>query len=391
VGLVADLQALAGVFADHERDPGVRAKPKTGPRLSTGFQPSQLGRPVKATHRWNGKEQCWDPFDTDHEVLKEAGFFASIYAAVPRPEGPQAPEGMGLSIAGNCDRPSRYGLTGLPKEGRLNISDALQLLEERRSLLSFWTVSLPTAALMALAARDSWPLFQNRLLSKLRRKLQARLGLALYAGVAELQPKRSADSGFPCPHLHIVFLGRRHSRAVWAIQPDELDAMIKSAAKEAGLTEDVSFDKAGNVQAVKKSVRAYLSKYMTKGSSDVEPWADTVWETLLPRQWWCWSNACRELVRSCTIQLPTGFVAWAWRHRLRLLAEKACYLQQCEVPKEAPATYRFLWGSVSRLAALVAEWQEDEEDRLLMARQQLGIYTVMGEFLYAKPLALCEV
>jgi hypothetical protein len=386
VGLVADLQALAGVFADHERDPDVRAKPKTGPRLSTGFQPSHLGKPVKPTFKWRGEEKGWEDLDGPFHVLERAGWFDRIWAAVPRPEGPKAPEGLGSSIARNSHRPPRYGFNGFPKAGRDNVSDALELLEERRPLLSFWTVTLPTAALIAFAVLGTWGKFVARLLQKLKRALLKRLGLALFVGVVEVQPQRSAASGIPCLHLHVVFQGRVHSKGSWAISRKALDAMIESAAREAGLSEDVSFESAGNVQQVKKSVRAYLSEYMTKGCDRVEQWIGGEWEALIPRQWWSWSDQMRDLVRSCTIQLPTGFMAWVWKHRASLLERGALYLQQCEVPDDAPATYRAFWGNAAKLALLLAEWQEWVDDRITTARREAGIYTQMGQLVYAKPL-----
>lgn len=374
MGLVADMQALGAAFGDVERDPDVRARPKVGPRMVTGFQPFHLGRQLK-------------PAPTDLDLLEEAGFFSRIRAAVDRSGQGEALAGLGLSIARNHHSPPRYGLKGLPADARNAVSESLQLLEERRPLLSFWTVTAPRELLLALAAGDSWPEFVRRLMQKLRRRLVKRLGVALYVGVVELQPKRSRAIGIPCPHLHVVFLGRSRINGAWAISPAELDAMIKSAALEVGVPENVSFKSAGNVQRVKKSVRAYLSKYMTKGSSDVERWVGTEWESLLPRQWWVASRAMRELLSSCTVQLPTGFLAWAWRHRVDLLQRGVAYLQECVVPPEAPATYRFCWGSASRLAALVAEWMEWMEDLLITTRREIGIWSEFGEFRYAKPLA----
>jgi hypothetical protein len=388
VRLVADLRALGDVLGDVERDPDVRAKPKTGPRFVTGFQPSHLGKQMKPTFKWRGEEEGWEDLDGDYQVLERAGWFDRIRAAVSRPEGPEAPEGLGLSIARNSHRPSRHGRNGLPAAGRNKVSDALSLLQERRPLLSFWTVSLPTAALIAFAVLGTWAKFVERLLKKLKRALLKRLGLALFVGVVEVQPERSAASGIPCLHLHLVFQGRSHRRGAWAISCKALDAMIESAAKEAGLSEDVSFESAGNVQQVKRSVKAYLSKYMTKGSDDVARWVGGEWEALIPRQWWCWSAEMRELVKSCTVQLPTGFLAWVWKYRADLLDSGAIYLQQCVTPDDAPATYRVYWHNAAKLALLIARWQEWVDDRITTARREAGIYAVMGELVYAKPLAL---
>jgi len=372
VSLTADLQAIKAVFGEVERDPEVRGKPRVGPKLVTGFQPFHLGR-------------TWVPDKTDYELLKEAGWFKRIAPEGPQPEAPEALEAMGLSIARNSHRPRRHGFGGLPPSGRANVSEALALLEERRPLLSFWTVTLPPEALREIARRDCWPRFVDRLLQRLRRKLKRALGHALYVGVVELQGKRTRAVGMPCPHLHVVFQGRRHTRGVWLVTPKELDAMIKGALRDVGIEIKDELKSAGNVQQVKKSVRAYLAKYMTKGSSDAEIWKDGLWQGLIPRQWWMWSEACRDLVESCRSALPTGFLAWVWTNRVRLLEEGWFYLQQCKVPTLAPATYRIYWNKTANLAALIAQWQEHLEVAYMTAKRELGIWTVMGQSVYAVP------
>lgn len=374
MGRTADLQAFKAGVGFVERDPKVRAKPRVGPKLQTGFQPFHLGE---------GFQQDL----SDYERLKEAGVFADIEAAGRRPEDPEGPEGLGLSMARNSRRPLRHGFQGLTAPGRHCVSSALSLLEERRDLLSFWTVTLPDDALRHLARVDGLPRFTDRLLERLRRTLERRLGVALYVGVAELQPKRTRAVGYPCPHLHVVFQGRAHRRASWLISPGELDGFIAAALKQTGFDVNGPLISAGNVQRVKRSVRAYLSKYMTKGSSDARLWEGGLWQNLIPRQWWCWSQACRQLVESCTTDLPTGFLAWVWRHRQQLLEAGSFYLQQCTVPQDAPATYRIYWGTVGKLARLMAQWHEHLEDALISARRELGIYTQMGQLIYAKPLA----
>ena len=373
MALVADMQALKLAAGVEERDPDVRAKPCVGPRMLTGFQPWHLAA------KWKK-----DP-DT-YELLSEAGWFNRIRAASETPEGGEAPAGPGFIHSAKLTRDLRYGLRGLPAKGRTKVSETLQLLEEQRQLLAFWTVTLPTEVLLALNRRDSWPKFVKRIHQKLVRLLQRALGAAVIVGVVEVQPGRSAATGIPCLHLHIVFVGRRHRNAAWAISKAALDRIIKEAAEEAGLDEKASFKSAGNVQPVKRSVRAYLSKYMTKGSGDVQRFVGGPYENLIPRQWWLWSKAARDLLQSCTVSLPTPFMCWLWRHREQLVQEGRFYVQQCEVPDGAPATYRILWGNAYKLSTLIAEWQEFVEDAYITAKRELGIYTSMGQSLYARPL-----
>jgi hypothetical protein len=374
VALEADLRAFKEAVGTVERDSTVRARPRVGPRLVIGFQPRHLAR------RHQPELSAW-------ELLDRAGFFKGIKPEGPCPEGPKAPEGLGSSVARNSHKQVRHGFQGLTPPGRKNIDSSLRLLQERRNLLSFWTVTLPTGPMKEVARLDCWPRFVDRLLQLLRRHLEQALGFAIYVGVAELQEKRTLREGMPCPHLHIVFQGRRHSRAPWAASKESLDVMIAKAARYAGIEYSGGYASAGNVQQIRKSVRAYLGKYMTKGSSDARPWKGTEWEGLIPRQWWSWSDACRALVLGCTTDLPTGLVAWAWRNREALLDRGLFYLRQCKVPPAAPATYQMSFGNVANLAMVYALWQEWFDDELMMSRQYLGIYTQHGSTVYAKPLA----
>jgi hypothetical protein len=378
VGLQADLQGFRAGVGFVERHEDIRAKPRVGPKLQTTFQPWHLG-------------VVWRRRLTDQELLEEAGWFKSIRAGGPCAEGPEAPEHLGLSMARNSDRPPRYGFEGLTAPGRTNVSEALALLEAKRSLLSFWSITAPTDALRHIARHDCWPPFVEAVVRRLRRLLQKRLGQCLAVGVAELQPRRTRTLGIPCPHLHLVFVGRLHVRARWAISPAELDAIIRDALAEVGFTVNDDCRSAGNVQRVKRSVRAYLAKYMTKGSSDAEVWKDGPWQGLIPRQWWLWSAECRAMVEACRTELPTGFLAWVWRNAPALLQEGLIYIKRCKVPAEAFKTYRIYWHSVARLALIYARWLEWKEDRLTTARRELGIWTVCGELVYARPITQTRV
>lgn len=282
--------------------------------------------------------------------------------------GPSA-EALGLSLAPNSKRPPRYGLKGLPAAGRKQVWRSLALLEEDRRLLSFWTVSLPTTSLLDLARLDTLPVFQDRLRKELTRLLQ-RAGLPVrLVGVVELQPRRSHAAGIPCPHWHVVFQGRRSPTAHWALSPADLDGVIRAALATAGAPVPDGIDgeaflkAAGNVQQVKKSVRAYLSKYMTKGSGDTARWIGTEAETLLPRQWWFWSKPLREFVLAHVFPIAFRFLLWVHENRREI--EEAGLARFRVLPLSdpaAPLTYEISWLRCSNVAELVAVWQEDEWD-----------------------------
>jgi hypothetical protein len=130
-----------------------------------------------------------------------------------------------------------------------------------------------------------------------------------------------------------------------------------------GIDGEAFLKAAGNVQQVKKSVRAYLSKYMTKGSGDTARWVGTDAETLLPRQWWFWSRPLREFVLAHVFPIAFGFLRWVHEHRRDI--EEAGLARFRILPlsdERAPLTYEISWLRCSFVAELIAVWQEDEWD-----------------------------
>lgn len=283
---------------------------------------------------------------------------------------PGPPAGvLGLSLAPNPKRPTRYGLNGLPSAARRSIWRALALLEERKDLLSFWTVSLPTESLIALGRADRWQVFQDRVRKELARLLLRRGLPALVVGVVELQPRRSRATGMPCPHLHVVFQGRRGRSAQWALRPADLDGVIAAALATAGAPvpdgiEGQAFLKsAGNIQQVRKSVRAYLAKYMSKGGNDTAPHVGGKWEALLPRQWWFWTQPMRDWVLQHIFPIAFPFISWVHLHRKELEELGLVRMRILDLPDpRAPLTFEVNWLGAEHLADVIGLWQDDEWD-----------------------------
>ena len=348
MSLAADLRALGESLAPAPQQWGDPEVPTAtlDPRLRTSYSPRV------SWHDWRG-------FAASPEVEKPRQW-ARLW-------DPAEPDELGSSLAPNPKRPPRYGLRGMPPAGRRNVWRALALLEEMRPLLSFWTVSLPPEALGPLAKGDAMPTFQDRLRKELVRQLGAAGLPSLVVGVVELQPQRSKREGRPVPHWHLVFQGRRDRWSPWALSREVLDGVILSALQSAGIF-GADLTAAGNVQGVRRSVRAYLSKYMTKGSGDVAPWLGGAWEALLPRQWWFWSAPLRVWVLQHVLPLAFPFLLWvhARREALQRLGLLGWRVMPLPDPR-APLTIEVNWLDCGKLARLVALWQEDRDDCRLLA------------------------
>ena len=208
--------------------------------------------------------------------------------------------------------PRRYGLNGLTAQGRRRLTAGCCLLEERRRLLSFWTITLPDEVLAELLVLDAWHVFQGAIRQELSRRLQ-RLGLQpLVLAVAELHPERSIAAGQALPHLHVLFQGKRDGGGPWLLSPSQLDGIIVGALGRAGVVV-ADLPAAGKVEAIRRSVRRYLSKYVSKaprqsvGGSDLAMLGDP---RLCPRQWWFMSKQLLARIEEATKTLPAEFLAW---------------------------------------------------------------------------------
>jgi hypothetical protein len=155
--------------------------------------------------------------------------------------------------------------------------------------------------------------------------------------------------------------------------------VILAALASAGVRAPVDCDErewvkaAGNVQQVKRSVRAYLSKYMTKGSGDTARWVGTEAETLLPRRWWFWSKPLREFVLAHVFPIAFGFLLWCHNHRREI--EEAGLARWRILPLSdpaAPLTYEVSWLRTEFLAEILCIWHEDEWDEEWWKQRRLA-------------------
>jgi hypothetical protein len=248
----------------------------------------------------------------------------------------------------------------MPPRGRRAVSRALVVLEQERPLLAFWTITVPPEAMDELAELGTWPRFQSRIRRELIRRLEEAGLVPEVVGVAELQPGRSAREGRPCPHLHLVFKGRNRRGEPWRLTKEALDLVIEAALRSAG-ARSFQAGNCGNVQPVKKSVRAYLSKYMTKGSGEVSRWKGNRAESLIPRQWWLMSAVLRLRVLQYVTPILAGFVIWAHQNRADLegLGLASFRVLPLQNPR-APATWEINWLTLGKLAEVIYLWQTDQ-------------------------------
>ncbi|MDI9407316.1 MAG: hypothetical protein QM522_11485 [Chitinophagaceae bacterium] len=141
-----------------------------------------------------------------------------------------------------------------------------------------------------------------------------------------------------------------------------------------GLDGQAFLKSAGNVQRVKRSVRAYLSKYMTKGGGDVTRWLGTTAEALIPRQWWFWTKTMRAWVLEHVLPIAFAFLAWVHEYRKELEAQGLIRARLIPLSDpRAPHTYEVSWLGLEQLGQVVAAWQLDSWDAEWFATERVRL------------------
>jgi hypothetical protein len=125
------------------------------------------------------------------------------------------------------------------------------------------------------------------------------------------------------PHIHFVCSGRgkRKPNGRWLLDRSDHDLIIAKAAQYAGLP-TTDRRAAGNIQPVRKSVKNYVSKYLTKQAPVKEVQLDDGYDDLIPHQWWNRSANAHALLEGHLFKLPQGFAMFLVRRQKMLEDQK---------------------------------------------------------------------
>ena len=194
-------------------------------------------------------------------------------------------------------------------------------MEDFRRRTAMWTVTLTDQDYLLLASSGKWPQFQRRVIDLLVRYLKAHGDEAVVIACVEVGGKRLARTGRPDPHIHVITTGwgRRHPEGGWLLSPDRMDELVAKACQYAGLP-SLERPAASSVSQVRGSVSAYMSKYLTKAAPSDLSRGVAGWESLIPRQWWNQSEACKAMVDGVMCKLPPAFAAFLVREQAKLEA-----------------------------------------------------------------------
>lgn len=221
------------------------------------------------------------------------------------PENP-----MGLSVVSNSpisppQRKIRQGLSGITTYQKRLIKSAGALLERGGSQgdLTLLTCTLPNISEEENErVCKNWAKLIKSFTKELNRELERFNLPGQVVGVTEIQEKRLSKWGQVCPHLHIVFKGRINRYSDWAISKERA-AELWNHQIELLIGREIYGQATTRIEKPRKSLKAELGKYLTKGSKLIRHIMELGKTELLPSAWVTCTLSLRKQVKQAIKKL----------------------------------------------------------------------------------------
>ena len=253
----------------------------------------------------------------------------------------------------------RYGSQGITRYGKKSITcfGAILSSKYRNERLGFGTATVPRFSDCVLRAiGQQWGEITRRFFQKLRRCCEKKGRQFIYYGVTEIQEKRYKSYGIPVPHLHWGYVCRDNKRSEFYFSSNDVRRFWKQSIMESlsrvGVTpigKYVNFRASIDIQIVKKSIGAYMSKYLSKGVKCVQEMIENGFESLMPKQWWFASMQMKKALKASTVRTSQKESAEFFYNLEKLL--HTCKVSWCNFVdvEVSPGEYR-IFGVVGRLS-----------------------------------------
>lgn len=211
---------------------------------------------------------------------------------------------LDLSVPPNSHTPVRRGKRGITGYGAQMVKAAGHLMGEywphHRKTLG--TITLPE---MSRATRRevvaAWPEITRQLLQWQSRRLQ-RLGLPpAIVSVCEIQPKRLAESGQACLHLHQLWLNVPAKHGRYSFSPNLIRSYVSRLLMRLCPSYTWGYINV-DTRPVEGNAAAYLAKYMSKGRQQIAEALEDWGEDNHPATWWNMNKPTRDMVKAAVVK-----------------------------------------------------------------------------------------
>ena len=253
---------------------------------------------------------------------------------------------LALSSAQNCHKvKKRYGKNGITPFGRRRVRNGAERIQEvfsrhRTAFVTLTVPDYPPPIRKVVYAR--WGQLTRKYFQELKRLHEKSSHPFCYVSVTEVQSHRWKDSGNPGLHIHYCcpIYKLSSKRGDYLVTPDWIREVWGRLLQN--LIDTIPLDGVEfrtptprvDIQRVKYSASAYLSKYMSKGSELVKEVIEYEGEDCVPGQWWSMSANLKEWISANTSQISAeamDCLLSLYRH-----GQEDCFIYASQVCIECP-------------------------------------------------------
>ena len=216
---------------------------------------------------------------------------------------------LGLSDAPNSHKAAARGAKGLTAHGRRMLRNGCYLLEKRagKDRVAMVTATIPACAPeVEKKISGEWAEIVRTFTQALSRKLKAAHGCPWVLGCVEIQEKRLEKQGGMPLHLHCVFQSKV-GRQYIVSKSDALELWKRAVCARVPLAENLYWGASTRIEKVKKSVTAYMCKYMSKGINQ-NVLVSVQEGYTLPSSWWFAVGGVKHEIKKQSV-VSTGVLA----------------------------------------------------------------------------------
>jgi hypothetical protein len=281
---------------------------------------------------------------------------------------------MGLSALVISHRPiqkRKKGLKGITSKGKKLVRSCAAMMEDRygRGRLSFITCTMPPIAPDGIATGQcvtqaesekialNWPELQRQFWQTVARRL-AREGLPTdYVSVNEVQEQRFRRTGEVALHNHGLFVGR-HPKQMWVIGPNEFRSMWERIISNC-IERPISLPAATQIDSLRKSCKAEMGKYISKGCKITNAVIEAGKGYLLPTAWYNASKTLKAEVKAATKIYRDGFAEWIEENRWILRQEKMLSYTEVRIKMQYTTDFGETWKERERTVGIAGRFTSE--------------------------------
>jgi len=210
---------------------------------------------------------------------------------------------------------NRKGLGGITRKGRKSVVNGGLVIESyyERSRLSFVTLTVPP---LPEGSRDNlnqnWGEVCHRFNTALGDRLRRFNLNNIWVYCSEVQEKRFKETGDVYLHLHIVFPNKARGGKDWIVKIPALRSMWLAAMRPLAPEVDDCPWVQVKAEPVKKSVKGYLGKYLSKGAQLTQEVIDAGLADQLPKHWWGSSQRVKARVAQHSVDVGQDLADLLW-------------------------------------------------------------------------------